>query len=94
MQQQQRIVWPAEPVVARAYIDQLTRTAGISPERTVAVNAALDLVETDYSWVTLSSDLEALATELESDAEEAVRHDIGRLRSLAETLRGIAAAGR
>ena len=32
-QQQTRIVWPASSVVARAYLDQLTRTKAIQPER-------------------------------------------------------------
>ncbi|VAV89619.1 putative secreted protein, partial [hydrothermal vent metagenome] len=30
-QQQFRVTWPAEPVVARAYIDQLQRSEGLSP---------------------------------------------------------------
>ena len=32
-----------------------------------------------------------MATELQAAAEEAIRHDIARLRALADTLTGIAA---
>jgi hypothetical protein len=81
-------------VVARAYLDQLGRPAGIAAERTGAVTDALaraDRLSAGGSGAAaLSTDLEALATGLEEDAEEAVYHDVRRLRSLAETLRGIA----
>src|SRR5205085_727311 len=40
-QEQLRIVWPANTVVARAYVDQLTRSKGIDPERARAVLTAL-----------------------------------------------------
>ncbi len=36
------------------------------------------------------AELEALAIELEGDAEEAIYHDVRHLQSLADTLRGIA----
>ena len=38
-QQQTRITWPASSVVARAYVDQLTRTKGIQPERARGVKS-------------------------------------------------------
>ena len=41
-QQQSKIVWPANSVVARAYLDQLTRTKGILPARAAEVKSALD----------------------------------------------------
>src|SRR2546428_13059139 len=41
-QAQTRIVWPAATVVARAYLDQLTRSRGIDAERARAVNTAPD----------------------------------------------------
>ena len=93
MQNQQRIVWPASPVVARAYLDQLRRTAGIDPDRDAAVTALLDRVDGDDA-ASIAADLEALATELEGDAEEAVWLDVRRFRSLAETLRQIASTRR
>jgi hypothetical protein len=83
-------------MVARAYLDQLGRTAGIPEERAGAVTAALaraDRLSAGGSGAaTLATDLETLATGLEEDAEDAVYHDVRRLRLLAETLRGIATA--
>ena len=44
-QEQPKIVWPASSVVARAYLDQLTRTKGIAPARAAAVTADLERVD-------------------------------------------------
>ncbi|MCZ6618410.1 MAG: DUF305 domain-containing protein, partial [Gammaproteobacteria bacterium] len=41
-QTQRRHIWPAEPVVARAYLDQLLRSNGISTAQAEALTAALD----------------------------------------------------
>ena len=92
VQHQQRMSWPASPVVARAYLDQLGRTAGIAPERAAAVSAALGRAEAAAGLTdeVLAGELEALAAELHTATEEAIRHDVARLRSLAETLTVIA----
>jgi hypothetical protein len=79
-QQQPRVTWPAEGVVARAYLDQLTRGNTIRPERARAVKAALDRGN--------STRLEALAGELEQDAVAAGGRDGVRLRSLAALMKG------
>jgi hypothetical protein len=85
-QQQRRIDWPASPVVARAYLDQLGRTSAISEERARKVEAELSRGE--------SSGLQALAAELEADSAKAAGRDQARLHSLAETLKEIAAGHR
>lgn len=36
-QAQTRVTWPAAPVVARAYLDQMARNRGIQPQRAAAV---------------------------------------------------------
>ncbi len=41
-QQQFRVTWPAEPVVARAYLDQLDRDKALPDPMAVEVSAALD----------------------------------------------------
>jgi hypothetical protein len=82
VQQQHRIVWPASAVVARAYLDQLTRTKGIAPERAEAVKAALDGGEA-------GSELDGLATSLEHDSGAATGLDARRLHSLATTIKGL-----
>src|SRR5206468_4987865 len=68
-QQQSRVVWPASSVVARAYIDQLTRSHAIPPERVKAVRTALDRADgvrsgQDKSAAAVVDQLTALANQL------------------------------
>jgi hypothetical protein len=81
-QQQPRLSWPASPVVARAYLDQLTRTKGLTPERIAAVRSAVEGHD--------KAKLQELAGQLEQGASSASTRDAGRIRSLAETLKGLA----
>ena len=95
-QQQPRIVWPPTAAVARAYLDQLTRSRGIRAERAAAVKTALDRAEAlrtsgEERAAGVATQLEALATQLENDASAATATDAPRLRSLGATLRGRAA---
>jgi hypothetical protein len=60
---------PAASPVALAYVDQLTRTKGIRPERTRAVKAALDRADgirssQDRNAAAVADQLEALAKQL------------------------------
>ncbi len=92
-QQQARIVWPATSVVARAYIDQLTRSRGIQPERARTLKAALDHADglqtgKEKNAAAVLDGLEALAAQLESDAGAASGRDAARLRALAATVKG------
>jgi hypothetical protein len=45
VQNQQRIVWPASIVVARAYLDQLARGHALPPDRVRAISDGLDQAE-------------------------------------------------
>ncbi len=94
VQHQQRIIWPPSSVLARAYLDQLNRSNGIEAQRVGAVNEALGRADQLRSAAgddaAVVAELEALAVELEGDAEEAIYHDVRHLQSLADTLRGIA----
>ena len=92
-QAQTRAVWPASPVVARAYLDQLTRSKGISTERARAVKEALDKADgirtgREKSAATVLAQLDTLVKQLESDASSASGRDAMRLHALAETLKG------
>jgi hypothetical protein len=92
-QEQTRIVWPASFVVARAYLDQLTRGKGIQPERANAVKAALDRADSirtgkERNAIAVLDQLDALAAQLEGDAGGAGARDAMRLRSLAATIKG------
>jgi len=95
VQQQRRADWPASPVVARAYLDQLGRSRALASERAEAVTAALDRAEQVLDSGTsdegrTSRQLDLLATELERDGVAATGLDQARLRSLTDVLKGIA----
>ena len=92
-QQQKRIVWPAEPVVARAYLDQLGRSEALPADRTAAITEALDRAERSLgrggSNAEVASALDDLASRL-GDVAANSRQDRARVESLGETLREIA----
>ena len=92
VQQQRRFTWPASSVVARAYLDQLSRSNGILPARAAAVKAALDAADgvrtgRERNAGALLSRLESAGMELETDARAAVGPDAVRLRLLAATIK-------
>jgi hypothetical protein len=85
--QEQRIVaWPASAAVARAYLDQLTRSRAMQPDRAAAVRSALDRAGRSARTAGLFS---GLVGQLEGDAAAAVGRDATRLRALAATLKGM-----
>jgi hypothetical protein len=91
-QQQPRVAWPANATVARAYLDQLTRTKAITPARVSAVRDALaraDALRTGRPRDAAArlERLDALATQLESDAAAAAGRDATRMRALAMTMK-------
>jgi hypothetical protein len=98
-QQQPRLSWPDRAVVARAYIDQLTRSAAIQPARAAELAAAAERVDRlptrrDRGAAATLAQVEALASRLERDASSAAPRDAARMRALATTLRSRAAAVR
>ena len=92
-QQQRSFNWPAEPVVARAYIDQLVRGNGLDEATRADLEAALDLAAAalpgGVSDSALAGRLQALAASVEADADRGIAAK--RRTGLADTLRGIAA---
>jgi uncharacterized protein (DUF305 family) len=94
-QKQPQVVWPAEPVVARAYKDQLARAGRLPEERTAALMAMLDRVETQLANGGRDDDLAAEVSSKSADIAALVsrqRSEVTReqLTALAETLEGIA----
>ena len=91
-QQQFRMTWPADPVVAGAYIDQLKRTNGLSESQIEDLNAALGestaRLEAGGRDRNLSRNLRSLAANLDSDSGDAATSK--RRTALVETLDGIA----
>jgi len=95
-QAQSKVVWPASPLVARAYLDQLTRTKSISAERAHTITATLDRAgkissSRDRNAAAVVRDLNSLTSALEADAAKAAGQDAARMKSLATTMRGITA---
>ena len=92
-QQQFRVTWPAEPVVARAYLDQLTRAGALEPGYVEELSESLDLAEVSLRAGTpdraLAEQLAHFAGSLGEDGGAATA--AGRRAELAGTLDGIAA---
>ncbi len=92
-QQQFQVAWPAEPVVARAYRDQLLRTGRLSSDQATDLNELLEQAElhlhegrTDPG---LATRLQALTVELTTAARDVEGRNRQRLLALSETLTGI-----
>jgi hypothetical protein len=92
-QQQFRVTWPAVPVVARAYIEQLERSDALSDSMAANLAAALDRsairLQSGTPDADLAGRLESLAAALDGKRGDAIT--IRRRSGLAETLSGIAA---
>jgi hypothetical protein len=91
-QQQFRVTWPAEPVVARAYLDQLARDDVLNSEAIIELSQSLDQAEKRLGSGMrdrgLARKLVRTAEGLGGDAGSAI---IAKRRAgLAETLEGIA----
>jgi uncharacterized protein (DUF305 family) len=91
-QQQQPVRWPAHPVVALAYLDQLERSRGLAPERTAELRATLaqatPAIEGRRNDRQLASRLDAAAGGLTLAAADAPATK--RLAALRSTLRALA----
>jgi hypothetical protein len=87
VQDQQRIVWPASFVVARAYLDQLRRNGGLPGRRLSSIARELDRAEGLTSDQQRSA-LTQLAATLEGEASRS--RDAARVRAMAAAVREIA----
>jgi hypothetical protein len=86
VQDQPRYTWPASFALARAYVDQLERSNGLSTDRVTATRAALDGAE-KASGSARRSALTKLASQLDSDAKTS--NDAAKVRTLATTVREV-----
>ena len=86
VQNQQRLVWPAKLVVAKAYLDQLARSQALSAERITVIREAIRVAESSR----LTKGLGKLREHAQSLKDEATRAksaaDAQRMTSLAEVL--------
>ena len=78
-QQQYPVVWPAEPVVARAYMDQLRRAGQLDPAVDARLGAALAQAQAPLDarakMKPLAGELRGLANAVKAAPDEAVRRD-------------------
>jgi hypothetical protein len=90
-QEQPKMVWPPSFPLARAYLDQLTRSNGLAAARVSAVRAELTRAE-KLSGQARRDALTQLATQLHSDATGA--SDQARVHTLASAVGDLANAAR
>ena len=88
-QQQFQVTWPASPVVARAYIDQLVRDDALSDSMAAELAAALGQAESGARDKKLTRELKSLVKALQKEGGDGVTAK--RRAGLAKTLNGIAA---
>jgi hypothetical protein len=87
VQDQQKIVWPQNFTVARAYLDQLARSQALPADKIAAINEAIDKAEKSHSKPKEIAKLHKESMSLADDASGAkTPADAARLKSLAAIL--------
>ena len=87
VQNQQKIEWPAQWVIAKAYVDQLTRSQALPSEEITKLSRAIHDGEKSKSNVQKLATHKELATELDRDATSTkTPADAKRMHALAELL--------
>jgi len=91
-QQQFPVTWPADPIVAKAYIDQLKRADFMTDESANALTQVLNRAANSISEGAQNSGLASELSDLAKALELRNRSDTASLQQagLAETLTGIA----
>jgi hypothetical protein len=88
VQNQQKIEWPASLVVAKAYVDQLSRSRSLSAGRIAKLQKAIQDVEGSHMSQPSMAKLKRMASSLEKSAATAkTPADSMRMRSLANVLK-------
>jgi hypothetical protein len=88
VQNQQKLEWPAQLVVAKAYVDQLERSQALPAERITALRTAIQNAESSHMNKGKVAKLSGMAPSLEQSASAAADPaDAKRLRALAEILK-------
>jgi len=91
VQNQPKITWPQNLVVAKAYVDQLARSGALAPDRISALKDAMAKVEAPRSSRADAQKLVAMAGELEKDAAGKSAADGDRMRAMAGIFRKVGA---
>jgi hypothetical protein len=92
VQNQQKIEWPAKLVVAKAYLDQLSRSQGLPADQITSLQKAIQSAETSHMSKSKLSKLKNMAPSVEKSAATTKNPaDSTRLHALAEILKHAAA---
>ena len=87
VQNQQKITWPSQLTVARAYLDQLARSQALSSEKIASLNDALGRTQESHFDKNELAKLNEIAASVETDASLAKNPaDAKRLHALAQIL--------
>jgi len=87
VQNQQKLEWPAKLIVAKAYLDQLSRSQALPPDKIAALQEAIQNAESSHMSSGTLAKLKGMGPSLEKDAGTAkTPADSKRLRALAEIL--------
>src|SRR5579859_4373807 len=88
VQNQQKIEWPANLTVAKAYLDQLSRSQALPAKQIASLQKAIQSVESSHMKKNKVAKLQNMAPSLEQTAATAkTPADASRLRALAEILK-------
>jgi hypothetical protein len=92
VQNQQKIEWPAQFVVARAYVDQLARSQALPQKQIASLEKAMRAAENSHMSQGRLAKLQAMAPSLEKSATTASNPaDSARLQALADIFKHPAA---
>jgi hypothetical protein len=87
VQNQQKIEWPSKLIIAKAYLDQLTRSQALPADEITALKKAIESAEKSHLSKAELEKLKNMAPSVEKDAASAKdQADSKRLHSLAEIL--------
>jgi hypothetical protein len=88
VQNQERLEWPRQLVVAKAYLDQLERSQGLPADRIVDLRKAIQSAEASHLNRSELAKLKSLASSLEKSAAMTKSEaDANRLHALVEILK-------
>ena len=88
VQNQQKIEWPPQMVVAKAYVDQLSRSQALPANRIAALQKAIQSAESSHMSQSELAKLKRMAPSLEKSAAMAKSPaDSARLHALADILK-------
>jgi len=87
VQNQQKLEWPAKLIVAKAYLDQLSRSQALPADKIAVLQEAVQSAESSHMSSGTLAKLKGMGPSLEKDAGTAkTPADSKRLRALAEIL--------